>query len=193
MADLIQNKNDQQAFLAATADAMVCLSLDPTQKQSLPIAQQAARSAASRALNAGGAETRVSLGVLKDVVRRMSAMPGQRSVILVSPGFFTPFDTVQDKTDTMDRAIRANVIISALDARGLYTIIPGGDASQAGPSDMLTAGIQAQYQTQAALAEADVLAELADGTGGSFFQNSNVTGAEKIIEMRSRDERLRPG
>jgi hypothetical protein len=29
----------------------------------------------------------------------------------------------------MDRAIRANVRISSLNARGLYTIIPGGDAS----------------------------------------------------------------
>jgi len=48
-ADLIQNKNDQQAFQAAVADAMSCLRLDPTQAASLPIAQGAARSGTSRA------------------------------------------------------------------------------------------------------------------------------------------------
>jgi VWFA-related protein len=171
-ADLIQNKNDQQAFQAAVADAMSCLRLDPTQAASLPIAQGAARSGTSRAMSSGDNETRLALNVVRDVVRRISAMPGLRSIILVSPGFFTPYDVVQYKTEIMDRAIHANVIISALDARGLYTIIPGGDASQKG-SDPISAPFRAQYQTSGALAEADVLAELADGTGGLFFHNSN--------------------
>jgi VWFA-related protein len=171
-ADLIQNKNDQQAFQAAVADAMNCMRLDPAQPTSLPIAQGAARSGASRAMSNGDSETRLSLNVVRDVVRRISAMPGLRSIILVSPGFFTPYDVVQYKTEIMDRAIHANVIISALDARGLYTIIPGGDASQTGP-DPISAPFKALYQTSGALAEADVLAELADGTGGLFFHNSN--------------------
>jgi len=171
-ADLIQNKNDQQSFQAAVADAMSCMRLDPTQAASLPIAQGAARSGASRAMSNGDNETRLALNVVRDVVRRISAMPGLRTIILVSPGFFTPYDVVQYKTEIMDRAIHANVIINALDARGLYTIIPGGDASQTGP-DPISAPFKAQYQTSGALAEADVLAELADGTGGFFFHNSN--------------------
>ena len=171
-ADLIQNKNDQQAFQAAIADAMSCMQLDPTQPGSVAIAQGAARSGASRAMSNGDNETLLSLNVVRDVVRRISSMPGLRSIILVSPGFFTPYDVVQYKTEIMDRAIHANVIINALDARGLYTIIPGGDASQTGP-DPISAPFKAQYQTSGALAEADVLAELADGTGGFFFQNSN--------------------
>ena len=172
MADLIQNKSDPQALQAATAEAMVCLQLDPTQQGSLQTAQQAARSAASRALSSGDQETRVSLGVLKDVIRRMSAMPGQRSIVLVSPGFFTPFDIQQEKTEIIDRAIRANVIISALDARGLYAIVPGGDASQSGTA-IESLAMKSQYQTQSAMMEADVLAEMAEGTGGTFFHNSN--------------------
>src|SRR4029077_16437239 len=127
---------------------------------------------ASRAMSSGDNETRLALNVVRDVVRRISAMPGLRSIILVSPGFFTPYDVVQYKTEIMDRAIHGNVIISTLDARGLYTIIPGGDASQTG-SDPISAPFRAQYQTSGALAEADVLAELADGTGGLFFHNSN--------------------
>ena len=45
-------------------------------------------------------------------------MPGQRSVILISPGFLTLADLYQDKTEIIDRAIRANVIINAVNARG---------------------------------------------------------------------------
>ena len=58
----------------------------------------------------------------------MGTLPGSRSVVLVSPGFLLTIDHRADETDLMDRAIRANVTISSLDARGLYTVIPGGNA-----------------------------------------------------------------
>jgi VWFA-related protein len=173
MADLIQNKQDQQALQSASMDAFACMNLSPTQPGATQVAQQAANMAASRELNNGNHETRLSLGVVKDVVRRISTMPGLRSVILVSPGFFTPADLVQDKTEIMDRAIRANVIISALDARGLYTIIPGGDASQASRTPVGAGPGSSMYKLDAARVQTDVLAELAEGTGGTFFQNSN--------------------
>src|SRR5579862_9232486 len=126
MADLIQNKNDPQALQAAAADAMACLNLSGAQ---INVAQQAVRMAASRALTEGETESRIALGVLKDVIRRISVMPGQRTIVILSPGFLTPF-AEQDKTELIDRAIRTNVIINAVDARGLYAFVPGGDASQ---------------------------------------------------------------
>ncbi len=174
MADLIQNKNDTQAFQVASDDAMACLGLDPAKSGSLQLAQQSVRSAAARAMNNGDHETRISLNVLRDAARRLAAKPGQRSIILVSPGFFTPDDVLHDKIDIMDRAIRSNVVINALDARGLYTIVPGGDASQS-PSyvGVQSAGIMVQFQSDGARRQADVLAELAEGTGGAFFHNNN--------------------
>jgi VWFA-related protein len=172
MADAIENKNDQQAFQAATAEAMACMSLNPALPGSLQQAQSAAKSAAQRNVHQGEHDSHVSLTVLKDVIRRMAAMPGQRSMILVSPGFFTTFDQTQEKTEIVDRAIHSNVIISALDARGLYTIVPGGDASQ-GAIDITSAAMKSRYQIDSALAQADLLAELAEGTGGNFFHNSN--------------------
>jgi len=172
MADAIQNKSDQQALQAATQEAMTCMFLNPAQPGSLQTAQSAARSAAQRNLHQGEHDSHVSLTVLKDVIRRLAAMPGQRSMILVSPGFFTTFDMVQEKTEIVDRAIHSNVIISALDARGLYTIVPGGDASQA-TIDVTAAAMKTRYQMDSALAQADLLAELTEGTGGSFFHNSN--------------------
>jgi len=166
MADLIQNKNDPQALQAAAADAMACLNLSGAQ---INVAQQAVRMAASRALTEGETESRIALGVLKDVIRRISVMPGQRTIVILSPGFLTPF-AEQDKTELIDRAIRTNVIINAVDARGLYAFVPGGDASQrmsAAPA------LTMRYESDAALVEADLLAEMADGTGGTFFHNDN--------------------
>ena len=74
----------------------------------------------------------------------------------------------------MDRAIRANVRISSLNARGLYVVVPGGDASTpssaGGPA---VTNVKDRYRRESALAEEDVLAELADATGGRYFHNSN--------------------
>jgi VWFA-related protein len=168
MADLIQNKNDQQALQAATLETMGCAHIDPTEQT---VAQQMAQAAASRVVSLGEQDTRVSLISLRDLVRRVSAMPGQRTLILVSPGFVTPTsEALQQKTEILDRATRANVIISALDARGLY--IPGLDISQQSYNSYSTR-VKEQYERESALAQEDILAELADGTGGTFFHNSN--------------------
>ena len=178
MADLIQNKNDTQAFQAAVQDAISCLGLSAASPQqqsaALQAAQAAVRAETSQQLAQGSQESRVALSVLKDVVRRVSAMPGQRSMIVVSPGFLTPETNMfQDYMDVIDRALRSQVIISTLDARGLYTIVPGGDVSKPGPTNSLSAAVEHQYQTESDLAQVEVLSDLAYATGGNFFHNSN--------------------
>jgi VWFA-related protein len=179
VADLIVNKNDQQALNATALDAAACGNL--TLPRDMGIALQMAQAGANRMMSQGENETRMALGVLKNVVRRISIMPGQRSIVLVSPGFLIPFGDRSDETQVMDNAIRFNVIISALDARGLYVVVPGGDASQQS-SSIASANLQGQYQLASASADADVLAELAHGTGGTFFQNSNdlVEGFKRV-------------
>jgi VWFA-related protein len=178
MADLIVNKNDAGALLVAEADAVVCANIiqsSPPSGGPPPIPPQAvgmARSAASSALSLGENDTKVALGVLKDVVRRMSASPGQRTVVLVSPGFFIPNNQRPEEIEVLDRAIRANVIISSLDARGLYVTGPGSDVSQR-PLTQSTQVQKDSYQRESNLASSGTLGELADGTGGTLFQNSN--------------------
>ncbi len=172
-ADLIQNKNDPMALTAAIQDAIACLTLDPTDPSTKTTAQNMAMAEASHVLTIGEQESRVSIDVLNQVVRRISTMPGKRSVILASPGFITLPELQQEKSRLIDRAIRGNVIISSLDARGLYTVIPGGDASRPGPQSVVGGMIKSQYDTASALAEEDVLSELAYGTGGLFFHNNN--------------------
>jgi len=183
-ADLIQNKNDATAFQAAVEEDLVCRPppAGTPAAQAIQQAQIDAKSVAARVLPEGDQETRISLTVLRDVVRRMSTMPGQRGVIVISPGFLTLVDMQSEKTEIMDRAIRANVIISALNARGLYTIMPGGDASEPGPISATAVNLKSQYASTIALAEEETLADLADGTGGTYFHNSNdlVEGFKRV-------------
>lgn len=189
LADKIRNKNDSQAQNAMVQEAMACLNLDPSQPSSVQIAQSAVDAAVSRMLGVGPHESRLALIVLKDVVRRLSAAPGSRMILLLSPGFFLTTDLRPDETDVMDRAIRANVTISALDARGLYTIVPGGDASQRGLSTPAAMTVLTSVEHERALADEDVMAELADGTGGTFFHNSNAL-QEGLKQLAAQPEYL---
>jgi VWFA-related protein len=193
MADLIQNKNDTMALHAAAAEVLA--TCDPptpgeSAQQAEQMAESVARGTASRVLGLGDHDTRLALTVLENAIRRLAAAPGDRSLILVSAGFFLIDELHSEETDIMDRAIRANVRISSLNARGLYTMIPGGDASTpgsaGGPGVMIA---KAQYQEQSAIAEEGIMAELADATGGRYFHNNNdlkagfdqVAGAPEFV------------
>jgi VWFA-related protein len=182
MADLIVNQNNQQALAAAAADYLACNPPPPgaTQQQQQAAQQQAqslAQASAQSQLSIGDQETRYATGVLRDVVRRISAMPGSRSIVLVSPGFYLTIDHRIEESDLMDRAIRANVTINSLDARGLYISGPGADASQRQSGlTIASSALKSQYQRDSALADEDIMAELADATGGAFFHNNNDLG-----------------
>jgi VWFA-related protein len=178
MADLIVNKNDATALSAAATEFLVCNPPPPGTPQSQmqayqQQAQQLAQSTAQSQLSIGDQETRLATGVLRDLIRRISIMPGSRNIVLVSPGFYLTIDHRIEESDIMDRAIRANVTINSLGARGVYNVGPESDASRSGPLSASAAIVKNQYERDSALASEDVLAELADATGGVFFHNSN--------------------
>ena len=125
------------------------------------------------AISLGERESRLDLSVLKDVIRRLSATPGSRNVILVSPGFYLTPEMRTEEAELMDRAIRANVTLSSLDVRGVYTVIPGGDASQTGRASAAATNLLMLMEQNSMSADSDVMAELADATGGQFFHNDN--------------------
>jgi len=172
-ADLIVNKNDPEAMQAAVQEATECAPQQQLPNGTVAVLGNPAglvSSLSQGVLSAGEHESRVSLLTLKDVVQRVSRTPGQRSIVLVSPGFIAP-DLEYEYTDLIDHAVRSQVVISALDARGLYVILPYGDASH--QSLVLPAVGKAQIEVAAASAQADLLSVLADSTGGIFFHNNN--------------------
>jgi VWFA-related protein len=125
---------------------------------------------ARRVLIMGEQETQVSLAALKDAVRRMSAMPGERILVVVSPGFLTLAEHQPDEYDVIERALRANVLVNVLNARGLYTT--NIDASH----QVLDTRTERTKQTLLRQSEAQqeaLLTEFAADTGGYYFHNNN--------------------
>lgn len=172
-ADLIFNKYDPQATSIATQEAMTCPQVaDAPPAMAVQLAAGLVTAATQLALRTGDQESHVSLTVLKQVVLAISRMPGQRSIVLVSPGFITP-QLEFEYTDIIDRAVRSQVVISALDARGLYTIDSLGDISNRSMALGPPPAQKGQLLIDAANANGDLLAVLADSTGGVFFHNSN--------------------
>ena len=89
-------------------------------------------------------------------------MPGQRCVVLVSPGF--PVAEMQrEAAEIVDEAVRAEVIMNVLDPSGLST--------------------KSSIELGSAATPADVLVDLASGTGGTFYRNRNDVdeGFEKSV------------
>jgi VWFA-related protein len=168
-ADLIQNKNDPQALAIAAEDAVQCaFNGDETQ---LAAARAMAQAMAGAVVGREDSSTEYALRHMEEVMRRLATMPGQKIMVFVSPGFIT--STLHlEFSDLVDRATRANIVVNTIDARGLYTPDMGDIADPAAGS-YRTAGYKATYAVAAQLAQEDVLAELADGTGGTFFHNRN--------------------
>jgi VWFA-related protein len=169
-ADLIENKHDSATFANVLAQVFAC---DPSldRQRDLEVARSMVESAVRRVLTAGDQDVQVTLATIKEVVRRMVKLPGQRTLILVSPGFvsITP-ESLSWESQIMDLAVQSNVTINALDARGLYTGVT--DISERGGSQII------DPTHLAAMTRAEgVMSELADGTGGAFFHNSNDLGA----------------
>jgi VWFA-related protein len=148
-ADLIQ-KDDAIAISLAMSEARQCgLSADsgaagPTRR--------AVEAIAAQVLIAGRSESQLSFKVLREAVRRMTRLPGQRSIVLVSPGFPTA-EMQQELEGIIDDALKGDVIINILDPSGVSM------------SDRV------QYGT--ASGSWDVLVDLTSGTGGTFFHNRN--------------------
>lgn len=168
-ADQIVNFNNEQALAVATTDAIHCaFNGDNSQVRS---AQALAQSTAFRVLALGDSQTEFVYRHLEDTMRRLSSKPGQRVMVFVSPGFIVTSQT-REHADLIDQANRANIVINTIDARGLYT--PDlGDIANPPSGAVQTAGVRSSYRLAGQSAQADILATLADGTGGTFFHNRN--------------------
>jgi len=173
----IVHTSDPDALEIAIQEALQC------NYEGLPIDPEVARRAsetlaveqAYRVINAYQTETQYALRAIEELIRRISYSPGQRNIVLVSPGFLTVGD---ERTLSLltERALRSDVVINSLDARGLYVSLPLGDATKSIPvlprrADLL--GKKARLSLEQESRASDVLRILAYDTGGEFFHNSN--------------------
>jgi VWFA-related protein len=169
-AYLIVEQHDPNAQAIATDEVLNCeFNGDP---RFLQQAQSVAQANAAQADFLAETESRAALRGIDSLVRRMILLPGQRSVVIVSSGFLTEA-LHYELGEIIDRALRANVVLNALDARGLYTAAALLDTSQ---RSMPSPGVmvrKSQMLSDSAKLESAGMAALAQDTGGIFFQNSN--------------------
>jgi VWFA-related protein len=168
-ADLIENKHDPVAFSDALAKETLCNPSISISSGDMAMAESMVHSTARRELALGSQDVRATFTNLAEYVDRIAKLPGQRTLILVSSGFLNVEPEAQNiESQILNQAAQANVTISSLDARGLYT--SEISASERGPG---AGGANLEFRRNEMRLQEDPMAELADGTGGTFFHNSN--------------------
>ena len=152
------------------------------------VAERLADSAARYALALGKQDILVTYANLREIVRRMATLPGQRSLLLVSDGFL-PIEGEARYAESrlLDLAVQSDVTINAIDARGLYvtSITASDDLRGRNPRKV------EEYRRNSMSIEEQAMGELAEGTGGTFFHNNNnldagfkaITQAPEVVYM----------
>ena len=167
-ADRIINKGDDQALQVAVIEVMHCV------RNIAPEAAEAfARTAAQRSVMLGEHNYRANLYSLRLILNKLMApLPAQHVIILVSSGFFAPGpEAATIKSEILDIAAHTDTVINSLDARGLYTTNVGAEVTTR--VDEASQRLINQYRHESMDANADIMEELADGTGGIFYNNNN--------------------
>lgn len=186
-AEAIQNQHDQQATDVAMSDTLQCQQTasdsaaqaanggQPTPAQ-VQRAQATVEAIALRIEEEGAEQTEYAFRRLREVVQRLSGLPGQRSIVLISPGFIYP-NVEQEYSEIVDRAIRSNVFINTLEARGLYTPELGNDISQSYVDpNPAASGYRSSMHLAGQNRQVEVLMYLASDTGGYSFHGRNDLG-----------------
>ncbi|HSY93612.1 MAG TPA: VWA domain-containing protein [Candidatus Binatus sp.] len=161
MADLIANRGDAGISALAVDETMRCAGVNKRAAESM------AKAKALEVVNMGRLESEQTLQVLSDVITRAAAMPGRRSIVLISAGFLTAAPDAQDKEMSLvDQAVRAGIVFNTLDVQGT-----GPTGISASNSEDLEG--RGALDREEGSARSEVLADLAYGTGGIFFHNNN--------------------
>lgn len=180
-AELIENKHDGPATMDALQQVYHCNpSLNPQYDQN--VAENMMASAARRTMMVGDQDVLTTFAAIREFVRRVAELPGQRTVILVSPGFLSIApEALNEESRVIDLAAQANVTISALDTRGVYVTQVTASENTVGRSMNLMSDIRRSEM----LSAGGTMGALADGTGGTFFHNSNdlAAGFKELTAM----------
>ena len=182
-AEQILERGDDLTVQAAIEDTITCAGLprDPTGAQTAKVMVE---QAAQRARAMGQENYRAEFGFIRLVISKLGALPGQRILILISPGFLSPTpEAMQLASQVIDLAARNNITINAIDSRGLYTT--NLESSQRSAGSPLASRVQDQHRPVSMTADEGVMVALADGSGGTYFHGHNdlEAGLTQLFEV----------
>jgi VWFA-related protein len=167
--EMVSETGPTKAMGVATAETIGCMNLAAGQaRQAAEAAMQTARSIAA----AGEQRSRASLVQLRELVRWLAKAPGNRSILLVSPGFVLNTLAQVDAGSVVEEAIRNQVVISVLDVRGVLGANAGGAIDEKS-YDASVSRDKAALARQEISATEDTMGGIAEGTGGTFARNTN--------------------
>ena len=171
-ADQILNKHDNAQYQVEIERAANC-----SQKGSVTnpgFVEVLVHEAANEALTRGDQDAMLTLTYMRDVVHTMEKLPGQRTLIYVSPGFLNYSDeAMRIESQIVNMAAGANITISAVDPRGLTgAVISASESGGGSIFGQITGQAQSNHQ-DSSKEDDDALAQLADGTGGYFLRGGN--------------------
>jgi VWFA-related protein len=108
-----------------------------------------------------------TLNTIGRLVDHLGAMPGRRDLIIASSGFLGA-SMEEQKSRIIDRALRAGVVISALDSKGLFI-----DYGLPDPTRKVENEYKRTEQSGWVMAMNEPMAALAEATGGVYYHNNN--------------------
>ncbi len=109
-------------------------------------------------------------------IARLAAVSGTRVLLLVSEGFLSGMVEAPRQQELIDNAIRAGVVVNALDAKGLWSeppVRPPGEIPAAVALPIQTFLFEAASMGARNSALNSTVSEFASATGGLFFHNNN--------------------
>jgi len=168
-AHMIAEESDDLALQVAIQDYINCSGASGL--GAAQTAKNVVSAAAESVLNLAETEQQRTYQSLLALIRRMSVLPGQRVIVMMSPGFFVLPSMFQPGGEVIERATKENVVINTIDARGLY-VSSVYDASNIATTASVSP-LKTQYTMREEQSHFTSLADLADGTGGVFFHDRN--------------------
>lgn len=200
-AYLIANNMDPSAMGAAVLEARACSNTDPTLSNPAPARgvgptvpipgsneylsvndpiYLAVQAQAQLTWQKVSDDSQQTFDRLDAAIASLGKASGTRILLLVSEGFLASSLEEEREASLTDRALRAGIVVNALDAKGLWSEAPVRPFNEAGQSTFMPlATFQFEASTMGARNSAvnGVMARFAAATGGLFFHNSNdLTG-----------------
>jgi len=173
--------SDPGAIDAAKSEAAVCASNSGDDSSYIGstrsnVASQGILAQAEISWSQVRVASQTTLDAIGRALRSLQTMPGRRLFLMVSSGFNS--STLELERDKLiSQALRAGIVINALDAKGLYAEVPGRGPNEEINTDRAIPVQTFRFETNSIGSKLflnnQVMSDFAQATGGLFFHNNN--------------------